>query len=362
MNQNNKKIAMLLLTAALMLSFAQVRGATSIEQVGQDNAVNFLKDVVQIDTAHYVVQPVSYIVDYPSYLGGLAYGVGTLNLTSADSELSVTYTMINDTLVNCGLTAIRGSPVYLHEPTCLLDSAEGFLERYQSFAKTAYTQAMPGMLSMVDVTKNATAVSDNIKLSVQNEGNFASMSWMYTSNGIDFPAKGVGITFKDGIFYDFGDGWNLYKVGSDKVQVSEQEAIDIALALAEDYELIVGTGNGTTQVKFKLDTDHIDTMLTTVPREPLTLYPAWGVRLYFDKIYYTVYGFQARLWADTKEVVYFNPLGMGGNITEEDVQPSTESPTTNVPAPLNNTYLIGLAVAVVLVIAITVAVVKKRSK
>lgn len=363
MNQNTK-IAMLLFTAVLILSFVQMSTATPSKQSGQDDVVNFLKSVVQIDTAHYVVQPVSYIAYYPAHLGGLAYGVGTLNLTSANSELSATYIMINQTLVNCGLTSIRESPVYLYEPTGLLNSAKGVLERYQNLTKTTYTQAMPNMLNKVDVTKNSTTIVDNIKLSVQNENNFTYLSWMYSSNGIDFPAKGVSITFKDGLFYDFGDSYNLYKVGSDKVQVLEQEATDAALALAKDYELVVGTGNVTTQVQFSIDTDHIDTMLTTVPREPLTLYPAWEIRLHLDKAYYSVYGFQARLWADTQEVIFFNPLSMGG-ATEKNTHPSpTTIPANNDPksTPPNNTYLLGLAATTILVAAITIIVIINKRK
>lgn len=361
MNYHKKIVVIVLLTTVLMLSLAQVHGTTS-ELAGQTNVLSFLNNVAQIDTTQYTVHPVSYIVDYPTAFGGLAYAVGALNLTSANSELFVSYTTVNDALISCELTVTSGSAAFTHEPADLLENVKGFLERYQSFAGASYVQAMPSMLSMIDITKNATTTSGNIKLNVQNEENFASINWMYTSNNVDFPSKGVGVTFKNGVFYDFGDGWNLYKVGSDKVQVSEQEAIDSAMALAKDYKLIVGTGNGTTEVKFSIDTSHVDTILTTIPREPLTLYPAWTVQLYFDEVYFTNYGFQARIWADTNDVISFVPLSMGGTVTGDTQTSSSAIPTNNDTAFPTTTYLIGTITAIVITAAIAAVALKRRSK
>jgi hypothetical protein len=362
MNKHKNFIAIALLALMLMLSLAQAQGATSTEQTGQTTVLKFLNNVAQIDTSKYTVYPVSYIVEYPASFGGLAYGVGALNLTFSDRELFVSYTTVNDALTSCELTITRGSVAFTDVPLDLLDSANGFLERYQSFAGASYVQPMPILLNKIDVTKNATTTSDNIKLNVQNEENFTSITWIYTSNGVDFSSKGVGITFKNGIFYNFGDGWNLYKVGSDKLQISEQAAIDTTIALAKDYKLVVGTGNDTTEVKFSINTSNIDTMLTTLPREPLTLYPAWIVQLYFDEVYYTNYGFQARTWADTNEVISFVPLSMGGTVTDDAQTTASTIPTTSDVAFSTNTYLIAAIAAITIIACVAAVALKRRRK
>jgi hypothetical protein len=53
---------------------------------------------------------------------------------------------------------------------------------------------------------------------------------MYSANGIDYTAKAVSFTFdRNWALYSFGDAWDLYKIGNNVVEVSEEEAVGIAL-------------------------------------------------------------------------------------------------------------------------------------
>lgn len=370
--KNKKIVVVVILTAMLMLSFAQARGATATELPNQGKLLSFLNKVVQLDTSQYVVNPVSYALDYPSAYGGLAVGDGGLNLTSASSQLFVSYTTINDTLVNCQLTVFSGTPSFTQKSTTVLSNAKGFLERYQNFAGASYTQAMPNMLNLVDVTKNATAVSGNLNLAVSNSGNLTFVTWMYTSDGVDFPQKGLTVNFANGIFYSFGDSWNLFKVGSDKLQISKQQAIDIAMQQAENYTFQISQGpdNYIAVNNFTIDANRTEATLSAGAREPLTLYPIWNIQLYFDKIYYTYYGIQAVIWGDTGQVIFFNPTGMGGGtpVDNTSANPSvTSSPSPSAAAvsefpPESSMYTVGvIAVVAVALIGVTIAL-KKRHK
>jgi hypothetical protein len=371
---NNKKIVVVVILAAmLMLSFARAQGATTTELPNQSKVLSFLNKVVQLDTSQYTVDPVSYALDYPSAYGGLAVGDGGLNFTSANSKLFVSYTTINDTLVNCQLTIFGGAPSFTQKPVTVLDNAKGFLERYQNFANATYTQVMPAMLATVDVTKNVTTVSGNVKLAVSNSGNLTTIAWMYTSNGVDFPQKGVTLNFENDVFYSFGDSWNLYKVGNDKLQISKQQAIDIAMQQAKNYTFQVSQGpnNYTTVSNFTIDVNFTEATLSAGAREPLTLYPIWNVQLYFDKLYYTYYGIQAVIWGDNGQLIFFNPTGMGGALPLNNTpaspsvtsspSPSTTTAVSEFP-PLPNIFtVVVFAVIAAALIGVTIAL-KKRHK
>jgi hypothetical protein len=241
------------------------------------------------------------------------------------------------------------------------DKAQNFIENYQIFTKTQYTQPMVNMLNTVDITKNGTKTSENIKLTVTNQENSTSIKWTYSVNGADFPQKSVGVNFKDGLFENFGDGYNLYAIGSE-LKISREQAIAIALEHAKNYTFEVSKGSESyVKVDFKIDESKTETTQSAGAREPLTLYPSWNVQLNFDKMYGSYYGIQAVIWGDNGEIDFFNPTGTGGMEFPTGDEP-TNSPTTSAPAALDGTYLLGGAIVAfaICISVIGVALKKKR--
>jgi hypothetical protein len=334
-----QKAAITLLLLAVVIS-PMVQAGFSLNANTTDKVVGFIHDVAGIDTASYKVMPISNTQDYPSNYGGLQREFGSLNLESADSNIEVTYTYINGSLISCNLYDTNGSPKFTDNKD-MVSTAKAFLQNYGTFAGVAYTKDMPPMLNTADATTNSSTVSGSIKLSVTTVGNFTTIAWFYTANGIDYPSKGLGINFENGVFCGFGDGWNLYKIGQSKISVSKDEAIKTAMASASNYTLVVATGpESETEVKFNIDPNHVDAVLTTVPREPMTLYPIWTVQLYFDKTYFDQYGFQARIWADSNGVASFVPTGIGGDLPTSTaptdvvstISPNSQNTQSHLPA------------------------------
>jgi len=222
---------------------------------------------------------------------------------------------------------------------------------------------MCDMLDNVDVTKEMTVTSGNIKLttSSQNIQHDPAMDaiihtyfeWMYTVNGVDAPQNVVRVTFENGIFKSFRDNWSLFKIGSTSA-ISQEEAINIAMDAAEDYTLQIYLGNDTlTDVEFNLVDEPVTAELFMYPRETLTVYPFWRVEVYFDKCYYSAYGIQVGIWADTKQIEYCKSLsGLGGPIAEEDpIEPSTEQSLTSKNGTVSsmNMYIITATAIIALV-------------
>jgi len=112
----------------------------------------------------------------------------------------------------------------------------------------------------------------------------------------------VRVTFDDGVFKSLVNDWDLYSIGSSEVNVSREEAINLARNAAEDYTLQIYLEDGLTDVEFNLVDEPVKAVLSMYPRETLTVYPFWRIELYFDKHYYSAYGIQVGIWADTGEI------------------------------------------------------------
>ncbi|MGB9853890.1 MAG: hypothetical protein ACPLRY_03665 [Candidatus Bathyarchaeales archaeon] len=359
MNIPRKKFyAALVLAVILALPLLQMPKAYLAELTVQDKALSVMTDVIGFDMTKYNAQQTGYFVEYPSDLGGLAQEEVKYILESARSKIKVYCVFINKTLTYFVLDPIEGSPLYAQPSTNVLDTAKGLLHRYQTFSKASYLQPMRDILNTVTELKPMITTVGNVKFQVADREIFDSITWMYTYNGIDFIMKKVGVSFKNGALYSFSDNWNLYKVGSTDVNISEEEAIRIARKRAKDYMVNVWPGP---DVELDLVEEPLITRLTgSRGREPLTLYPFWFVELYFNKVYNNSYAIQVGIWADTGEIEYCHATGfMGG-------PPVEESPTTppTEPPPDNSTGLdptpILVAVPIVLAMILGAAFYRKR--
>jgi len=88
------------------------------------------------------------------------------------------------------------------------------------------------------------------------------------------------------------------------------------------------------------------------PKETLTVYPFWRIELYFDKYYYSAYGVQVGIWADTKQIEYCKSLSGLGPIAEEDpTESSTEQSLTSENGTVSsmNMYIITATAIIALV-------------
>jgi hypothetical protein len=322
----------------LTLSFAQLPNAYSTEPTAPEKAIAFLTDVAGLDMAKYVVTLVYDIVEYPSSLGGLAEESVKYALESNESKIDANYIFRNDTLSYCHLTVLKGSLLYAQPPSeNVLDTAKNIFQRYQNYSGTTDRQTMLNMLNTV-TEMNTVKTAGNVKLEASGNSESASFKWFYTSNGIDFTRKGMHLKFENGAFTYFFDTWNLYTIGSDSLNVSEEEAISIAReTVPKNYSYQVTLWNGTVVdvTGVNVVDEPIRAELLIGAKEPLTLHPYWVVHLYFDKVYLSnFYGWEVSIWADTGEVMGTQPkLFMGDPPSGDDsaVPPADSEPSTSAP-------------------------------
>jgi len=379
MNSLLKSFLVALILSAVVVPIVQASKVYAVELTAQEKTLDFLENVVKLDMTKYSATLVNHRIDYPPHWDGLAQEVLRYDLNWDDeSKLYVTCRIREKTLYSCNLQVLKGSPIFTESQTTnILSATKGFLESYQTYSGASYIQEMRNILDTVDETKDVTIISGSVKFATSNQEiqndpaleaiKRKSFVWMYTVNGVDAPQNVVSITFEEGVFKSFKDDWALFKIGSTSINVSSEEAINMAINAAENYTLQISLGNDTlTDVEFNLLEEPVKSELFMYPRETLTVYPFWHIEIYFDKFYHSAYGIQVGIWADTKQIEYCKSLSyMGGPIAEEDPTPqSTEQllATENGTVSSMNLYIITAAVAAIITIGIATLAFKKKHK
>lgn len=350
-----KKLQVLVILIMVLSISAPIPFALSEETVDTREVLYFLEYVANVDVSRYEAElAVNTSENWPE-LGGLLAITGKYILESEDSSINVLFTFIDNTLRYCAITYVEGEIYQVEElPVDIKGQAAVFLQKYEAYQ--AYTadstiQAMKSILDTVDLTENGTKVEGNVKLEVAIYPSLTSLSWKNTFNGADY--TGLGIGFRNGTFAAFLQDLSYFKIGGTDVNLSEADAVDLALRHARDvsWEL----PDGTKVEDFTIVEGRIGAQLLTQPREPLVLYPYWLVILPLDKMYpgfITQIMFQ--VWADTGEVITCTPLGQGGDLPT-DVSPSIPDGGSTPPAQKDDEHALSMDL-MIFIIAVTTAI------
>ena len=274
-----------------------------------DKALTFLTDVVHLDMTKYLATKESNTVEYRSDLGGIVEEIMKYSLTYTSSKVDVTLRFRNASLSRYSLDVLEGTPYYSQlQPTKLIDAAKGILERYQQYSGTSHLGAMINLLETVDEPGDFEKLSGNMKLTRASGRSTIKIEFLYTTHNIDFQAKSVVLIFDNyGFLESLSDDWSLFRVGSTEVNISKEEAINIAIDSAKDCTWTV---NGETINNFTLVEESASAELWPHSREePLALIPYWYVTIPLDRVYpERVDRIAVGLWADTGEVSICQPL------------------------------------------------------
>jgi hypothetical protein len=329
----NSKRKLLLITALLtvLLSYTAfttlLPNARAAEITVQEKGFVILNEVVGLDMENY--DTVSKEGPQDLYLNVVPQEKVRYTLESDSSKLDMLCTFANGNLRILNvlesegapyLTGFATKPLQIGNVTLqvvdLVETTKDFLNDYQSYSGKSFYGELGSMLENVDGEENVTKTLGNVKLEVTNSASSTTFRWTYTCNGIEAPSKCVALRYKNGFLKYFIDNWDLYKIGSTSVNISEQEAIDIAMERAKTFSWKVGSGNNTFEVKdFNVtqamiwETVFFSSLYADTARSEdlLMLYPMRHVWVSLDKFYPgNVYGFSVYVWADTGDVCYIH--------------------------------------------------------
>jgi hypothetical protein len=274
--------------------------------ISTENVVSFLQEVVQLDTAKYYAELERNSIEYREVLGGISEWLMTYRLKSAESELVIDFRFRNNTLSRYRLDVIEGSPIYWQsQPTDALELAEGILSRYKTYAGVSYLDQMKDILQTVNTPQNVEDVFGDVKFVLATEGNDAEITWTYTAAGIDFQSKGVSLSIDNGVLEELTDGWFLFNVGSTEINISEGEAMQIALQRLDDFSWTSIIDGQFVEVDdyVVLEEPRVVQLLPHSRDEPLELVPYYYITFYLNKVYPdNINSIGVGIWADTGEV------------------------------------------------------------
>jgi hypothetical protein len=284
------------------------------ELTAPEKVLTILEEVVGLDMAKYSTELDLYAQAPFLYFDILPQEDVKYTLESNESKLEVICAFVDQKLRSLNIYINDGSPITTQPATIPLEMAKDFLDKYPTYSEASYYSTMRSMLDNIEANKNTTKTVENIKLEVTVTANRTDFRWKYFFNGVETTSKCVVLNFKDGFLKYFIDTWKLYTIGSTDLNISEEEAIELAMNAAENYSWSVSMGGDNppvTVTEFNImgviETDlsfgNYPTKNESRGGNPLTLYPGWHVKLYFDKLYPgNVYGLNIGIWADTGEV------------------------------------------------------------
>ena len=275
---------------------------------GTNDAITFLQDVLQIDITEYHASLLSNTVEVRSDLGGVVEEILRYSLTNSENQIDVVFRFRNRQLSRYQMYLFEGSPIYAQaQPYTVLDAAKNLLQRFRSFGDTSYLEEMSNLLASVNETENVEKTEGNTKLKISISGANTEVLWMYTENGVDFSAKSLSLVFENNVLTQLTDGWFLFKIGSTTVNLSSEEAIEIARNSAEGF---TWTADGAVVSGFTVLEEPVSAVFHPTPREEaLALVPYWYVTLYLDRVYPGgVNRIAVGVWADTGDVAVIKAL------------------------------------------------------
>jgi hypothetical protein len=244
-------------------------------------------------------------------LDGAVEEILQYSLTTSESKIDLILRFRNNHFSLYQLSLIEGvlpfDPIYVQpQPTDILKATRSLIERYKTVSSDPYLEEMSRLIASANETDSEQTLG-NIKLKVTIYGDNAEVLLMYTANGYDYSTKSLRLVFQKHVLQELSDDWFLYKVNEPQVNVSRNQAIQIARNAAENFEW---NANGEQVTNFNVLAEPVSAVFFPHPRtEALTLVPYWFVTLYLDREYPGgVNSITVGVWADTGEVANIQAL------------------------------------------------------
>ncbi|MBN1245849.1 hypothetical protein JXA31_09680 [Candidatus Bathyarchaeota archaeon] len=317
MTKNSKTkllFTMLFLTILVVSSTYTLRipEAQAAELSTPEKGLLIISNTAELDLSKYAATVKVYPQNYnASYLDVVPQTEVEYTFTAEGNTVRALCTFANSRLQMIHVLENEGSPHLSKTEANPLELAQNFLTNYQTYTTDSFYGELKSTLDNVDASKNSTKTVGNTQLEVIANNGYTTFKWTYTSNGAIAPAKSISLGFNNGFLTYFVDNWQLYPIGNTNVNLSEKEAISIALDAAKAH-----------QWSLELDADALDaanfnesnvcwTNLffdgslyadQTRNEDPLRLYPVWRAGIALNKWYGQLYGITIDVWADTKEV------------------------------------------------------------
>ncbi len=252
--------------------------------VGTNKVTSLLGDVAQIDVNSYKTSLLSNTLEYRSDIGA-AEEVIRYSLTSSTSNMDCYFRFRNNHFSRYQLNSIESTPIQIqNQPSSIIENAKATLNRYKLYSGDTYLDDMAGLLEMASSSGSNEMTQGNLKLKIVDDssGN-GRVTWTYTEQGIDYPSKSLDMVFENRVLTELTDGYFLFTIGSTNLNVTQEQAVQIA----KDYaKTLTWTIDNQQITGFNVLDQPVSVQLAPHPRSGSTgLIPYWYVVLRLDRTY-----------------------------------------------------------------------------
>ncbi len=262
-----------------------------------------LRDVIKLDMTKYKASLLSDTVEYRSDFGNVIEETMKYSLTSNESNIDVSLRFRNNhfSRYQVFLDEDGGSPLYSQpQSTNALTSARNILERYRSYKNESYIEDAISLLSSATETESNGTILDHTKLTISTSGDTVEIMLLDVENGVDFAPKSLRLVFENQVLRELLDGWFLFGIGNTEVNISPEQAIEIARNAALTF---TWNYNGVEVGNVTVLQQPVSVDFHPSPKTDLELVPYWFVTLHLDKTYPGgVTRLGVGVWADTGQV------------------------------------------------------------
>lgn len=315
----------------------------------QDKAMNFMMNVMSVDLSKYAIELKNSdimdgvpVANDDRKITTLRYALTPLEGNDEKEVISVSFIFEKDVLryyYTLPLTVVVTTAQYADRNAAV----KGFLEKYQTYTNIDSTNLM-AMIGDVDLTQDSIVTKESIRLDVRG----TDLSWTYTVNGLDYTKLEIGLI--GGFVRSVRDTRGLYTIGDTTVNISMEQAVDIAIENLASYSYRMS--DGSIVQNFKVNRDATMPKLVVDPFD-YVLRPYWDIRLYLDEVYPgNVFAITAYIWANTGEIISYSNMATGGTSDIDDINVSSTG--SNLSSP-DNTLVVAVA-AVIAVVVVTLAI------
>jgi len=300
----------------LKAEYEELQNEQDLSWSSAEMAMTVIRDIAQIDITRYRTTLLSNSVEERPDLGGITEDILRYSFETEDSNIDITLRFRNDHFSLFQLSIVEGippfAPIYSEpQSTDVIDATRNLIDRYRSVSNEPYLEEMSELLAIANETSEEQTLG-NVKLKMTIHGESAEVLLSYTSNEYAFSAKSLLLVYQNHVLKEISDDWFLYTVADVPVNVTGDQAIQIARNATEEFDWTV---DGETVSDFTVLAEPVSAVFFPHPRtDAFTLVPYWYVTLYLNREYPGgVNSITVGVWADTGEVA--NIQALSGQIT-----------------------------------------------
>lgn len=206
------------------------------DQALENKAIDFLTNVFNYDISGYNITNL--------VVGPAAEGLGAgldiqfkANRNMIDLETGFT---VDGDIFWCSVYT-EGSVSYNTPPSSdVLSTAKDTLTRIQAISAEDNIPVFERMLQNVTEANNSTVTNANFMQTVTAANNEVTIKWQPYANGLSYAADRYELDFQTGNLTGFFNALPFYNIVSSDVEITQQQAIQMATAQVEAYSYVNG--------------------------------------------------------------------------------------------------------------------------